>query len=69
MKSLLCLLFASLTALAAPIAHAQALQPPELAARQYVLLDLTTGQTLAERDADTATDRRASCRERVYSSV
>lgn len=36
--------------------RAQALQPPELAARQYVLLDLTTGQTLAERDADTATD-------------
>jgi D-alanyl-D-alanine carboxypeptidase (penicillin-binding protein 5/6) len=38
------------------VSHAQALQPPELAARQYVLLDLTTGQTLAERDADTATD-------------
>ena len=35
---------------------AQALQPPEIAARQYILLDLTTGQTLAERDADTATD-------------
>ena len=35
---------------------AQPLQPPEVAARQYILLDLTTGQTLAERDADTATD-------------
>ncbi|HET9821511.1 MAG TPA: D-alanyl-D-alanine carboxypeptidase family protein [Burkholderiaceae bacterium] len=35
---------------------AQALQPPEIAARQYVLLDVTTGQTLAERDADTPTD-------------
>jgi serine-type D-Ala-D-Ala carboxypeptidase (penicillin-binding protein 5/6) len=35
---------------------AQALQPPEIAARQFVLLDLTTGQTLAERDADAPTD-------------
>ena len=35
---------------------AQALLPPEIAARQYILLDLTTGQTLAERDADTPTD-------------
>ncbi len=32
---------------------AQGLPPPEIAARQYILLDLTTGQTLAERDADT----------------
>jgi D-alanyl-D-alanine carboxypeptidase (penicillin-binding protein 5/6) len=38
-----------------PVA-AQALQPPEIAAKQYILLDLTTGQTLAERDADAATD-------------
>jgi D-alanyl-D-alanine carboxypeptidase (penicillin-binding protein 5/6) len=38
------------------VAQAQALQPPEIAARQYVLMDLTTGQTLAERDADAATD-------------
>jgi serine-type D-Ala-D-Ala carboxypeptidase (penicillin-binding protein 5/6) len=37
-------------------AQAQALQPPEIAARQYVLMDLTTGQTLAERDADAPTD-------------
>ena len=37
-------------------ASAQAVQPPEIAARQYILLDLTTGQTLAERDADTPTD-------------
>jgi D-alanyl-D-alanine carboxypeptidase (penicillin-binding protein 5/6) len=37
-------------------AHSQAVQPPEIAARQYVLMDLTTGQTLAERDADTPTD-------------
>ena len=38
------------------LASAQAVQPPEIAARQYILLDLTTGQTLAERDADTPTD-------------
>jgi serine-type D-Ala-D-Ala carboxypeptidase (penicillin-binding protein 5/6) len=37
-------------------ARAQTPQPPELAARQYLLLDLTSGQTLAERDADVATD-------------
>jgi D-alanyl-D-alanine carboxypeptidase (penicillin-binding protein 5/6) len=33
-----------------------AITPPEIAAKQYILMDLTTGQTLAERDADTATD-------------
>jgi serine-type D-Ala-D-Ala carboxypeptidase (penicillin-binding protein 5/6) len=37
-------------------ASAQAVQPPEIAARQFILLDLTTGQTLAERDADAPTD-------------
>lgn len=43
-------LFGTLTA------SAQAVQPPQIAARQFILLDLTTGQTLAERDADTVTD-------------
>lgn len=38
------------------VARAQPVSPPEIAARQYVLLDLTTGQTLAERDADTPAD-------------
>jgi D-alanyl-D-alanine carboxypeptidase (penicillin-binding protein 5/6) len=37
-------------------AHAQAPTPPEIAARHYILLDLTTGQTLAERDADAPAD-------------
>jgi serine-type D-Ala-D-Ala carboxypeptidase (penicillin-binding protein 5/6) len=56
MKNLIALLLA-LAAAAAPLSsQAQALQPPEIAARQYVLMDLTTGQTLAERDADTPTD-------------
>lgn len=32
---------------------AQAPQHPEIAARQYLLLDVSSGQTLAERDADT----------------
>jgi serine-type D-Ala-D-Ala carboxypeptidase (penicillin-binding protein 5/6) len=56
MNRLLCLLAAGALALGATTARAQALAPPEIAARQYVLLDVTTGQTLAERDADTATD-------------
>jgi D-alanyl-D-alanine carboxypeptidase (penicillin-binding protein 5/6) len=33
-------------------AQANAPQPPELTARQYLLIDLSTGQVLAERDAD-----------------
>ena len=33
-------------------AFAQAPQPPEVAAKSYIVLDLTTHQTLAERDAD-----------------
>jgi D-alanyl-D-alanine carboxypeptidase (penicillin-binding protein 5/6) len=56
-KLLALVVAAAATLLSFPSAsHAQALQPPELAARQFVLLDLTTGQTLAERDADAATD-------------
>jgi serine-type D-Ala-D-Ala carboxypeptidase (penicillin-binding protein 5/6) len=42
-------------ALATP-AWAQAPQPPEVAARQYILLDLTSNQVLAERDADSQAD-------------
>jgi D-alanyl-D-alanine carboxypeptidase (penicillin-binding protein 5/6) len=37
-------------------AFAQAPQPPEVAARQYLLMDLSTGQVLAERDADAQVD-------------
>ncbi len=36
--------------------RAQAPQPPEIAAKQYLLLDLTSNQTLAERDADASSD-------------
>jgi D-alanyl-D-alanine carboxypeptidase (penicillin-binding protein 5/6) len=39
-------------ALLVPTAFAQAPQPPEVAARQYILIDLASGQVLAERDAD-----------------
>jgi len=37
-------------------AIAQAPQAPEIAARQYILLDLASNQVLAERDADTQAD-------------
>jgi D-alanyl-D-alanine carboxypeptidase (penicillin-binding protein 5/6) len=37
-------------------ALAQAPQPPEVAAKSYIVLDLTTRQTLAERDADASAD-------------
>ena len=40
----------------AGIAFAQALPPPEVAAKSYLVLDLTTNQTLAERNADAASD-------------
>ena len=42
-------------ALAAP-AGAQTPQPPEIAAKSYLLLDLTSRQTLAERNADAPAD-------------
>jgi D-alanyl-D-alanine carboxypeptidase (penicillin-binding protein 5/6) len=56
MKQLVSLWVAVTTLFASTATLAQVPQPPELAARQYILMDLTTGQTLAERDADTATD-------------
>ena len=37
-------------------ARAQLPQPPEVAARQYLLIDLTTQQVLAEREADAQAD-------------
>ncbi|KQV91621.1 D-alanyl-D-alanine carboxypeptidase family protein [Rhizobacter sp. Root1221] len=50
--------FALLLALcfAAASAFAQMPAPPEVAAKSYILLDLTTGQTLAEREADAPAD-------------
>jgi D-alanyl-D-alanine carboxypeptidase (penicillin-binding protein 5/6) len=37
-------------------ALAQAPQPPEVAAKSYIVVDLTSNQTLAERDADALAD-------------
>jgi D-alanyl-D-alanine carboxypeptidase (penicillin-binding protein 5/6) len=56
-RSLLARLAALVVAvsLAGPAA-AQALQPPEVAAKSYLVLDVTTNQTLAERNADAAAD-------------
>ncbi len=43
--------------LTAPLsARAQMPQPPEIAAKSYLLLDMTSNQVLAERDADTPAD-------------
>ena len=47
-------LFVSLALAGAALA--QAPQPPEVAARRYLVVDLTSHQTLAERDADVASD-------------
>ena len=41
---------------AACAVFAQAPQPPEVAAKNYIVLDLTTRQTLAERNADASAD-------------
>jgi D-alanyl-D-alanine carboxypeptidase (penicillin-binding protein 5/6) len=39
-----------------PVALAQVPQPPEIAAKSYLLIDLTSRQVLAERDADASAD-------------
>ena len=52
MKSILAFLLAMFTA----AATAQTPQPPEIAARQYVLIDLASKQVLAEREADAQAD-------------
>ena len=46
----------ALAAAGALNAFAQALQPPEIAARNYVLLDVTANKVLAEREADVPQD-------------
>ena len=53
MKFLSALLF---TLLLATAAWAQVPQPPEVAARQYILIDLASSQVLAEREADVQAD-------------
>jgi serine-type D-Ala-D-Ala carboxypeptidase (penicillin-binding protein 5/6) len=46
------LLFALLAQLVGAAALAQAPQPPEIAAKSYLLLDITSGQVLAAKDVD-----------------
>lgn len=41
----------------APVAHAQAPQPPEIAARSYLLMDVTTNQILAAKDIDSPVEQ------------
>jgi serine-type D-Ala-D-Ala carboxypeptidase (penicillin-binding protein 5/6) len=38
------------------VASAQALQPPEVAAKSFLVIDMTSNQTLAERNADASAD-------------
>ncbi len=54
MKRLLSILLV-LSMSVAGMAAAQPM-PPEVAAKSYVLLDMTSNQTLAQRDADTSVD-------------
>ena len=51
-RLIVCLLATACTTLAL----AQAPQPPEIAAKSYFLIDLTSNQVLAERDADAPAD-------------
>ncbi len=56
MKRFLAPLMALATGLLTAVAAQAQVQPPEIAARNYVLMDLTTHQTLAEREADVPQD-------------
>ena len=56
MKSLILLLVAAVAAVTAWPALAQLPQPPEVAARQFLLIDLSSQQILTERDADAQVD-------------
>ena len=52
MNQLIAFVLAASLAVFTATASAQAPQPPEIAARQYLLIDLSSNQVLAERDAD-----------------
>lgn len=45
-------IFAAVAPAALGVAHAQAPQPPEIAARNYILVDITANQVLAAKDID-----------------
>ncbi len=46
-------LFAALSLILAALSHAQAPQSPEIAARAYLLVDVSASQVLAQKEADT----------------
>ena len=46
-------LFAALSLFLAALSHAQTPQPPEIAARAYLLVDVSASQVLAQKEADT----------------
>ena len=46
----------ALAALFSAAVFAQAPQPPEVAAKSFLVLDMTSNQALAERDADASAD-------------
>ncbi|MBX3625987.1 MAG: D-alanyl-D-alanine carboxypeptidase [Rhizobacter sp.] len=56
MKKFIAFLFALASTFASSLAQAQMPTPPEVAARSFILVDITTGQTLAEREADAPSD-------------
>ena len=52
MRSIACLFLSAGLLAGSALSQAQTPQPPDLAARQYLLIDLNSNQVLAERDAD-----------------
>ncbi|MDE2081145.1 MAG: D-alanyl-D-alanine carboxypeptidase [Burkholderiales bacterium] len=56
MNRLFAFALAGLALLATATAQAQLPQPPEIAAREYILIDVNSGQVLAQHDADKPTD-------------
>ncbi len=56
MKKLLHFLIVTVATFTTCVALAQIPQPPDIAARQYLLIDLASNQVLAERDADAQAD-------------
>ena len=56
MKQLFALALVAGLSLWLPTARAQAPQPPEIAAKSWLLLDVTTDQVLAETQADAPAD-------------
>ncbi|MCV2351140.1 D-alanyl-D-alanine carboxypeptidase family protein [Paucibacter sp. Y2R2-4] len=56
LKRLIAFVLAAATAIATLPAQAQAPQAPEIAARSYLLLDMSANRVLTERDADTPND-------------